>query len=228
MLCVGRAGASPSVPRPEPSGTIANCRGLPPFPAPTRRSRARRYFRRPHRNRSGGRKPRPGGPGGTDPPPGSGWAPRRLLAMRVRLFELRLIAATLTTLWTIAAGLVLLGYRPGGPIDVVVGLVAMLPIPISLAALIWPPAARGRRAFASVVWLGLTAILVLIPSIAAILGQLLARGPQTLLPSWEEAYPVAGRARRHEPVLRPRHRATGARSDRDAPAAARPGRRRRR
>jgi hypothetical protein len=109
--------------------------------------------------------------------------------MRVRLFELRLLAATLTTLWTIAAGLVLLGYRPGGPIDVVVGVVAMVPIPISLAGLVWPPAVRGRRAFAGVVWIGLTAILVLIPSIAAILGQLLARGPQTLLPSWEAAYP---------------------------------------
>ena len=50
--------------------------------------------------------------------------------MRVRTFELRLLAAVLTTLWTIAAGLVLLGYRPGGPIDLLVGLVAASPIPI--------------------------------------------------------------------------------------------------
>jgi hypothetical protein len=109
--------------------------------------------------------------------------------MRVRTFELRLLAAVLTTLWTIAAALVLLGYRPGGPIDLLVGIVAASPIPISLAGLIWPPAARGDRAFAGVVWLGLGAILLLIPSITGVLGQLLARGPQTLLPSLEAAYP---------------------------------------
>lgn len=109
--------------------------------------------------------------------------------MRVRVFELRLLAAVLTTLWTIAAGLVLLGYRPGGPIDLLVGVLAATPIPISLAGAIWPPAARGDRAFAGVVWLGLGAILLLVPSIAGIAGQLLARGPQTLLPSLEAAYP---------------------------------------
>ena len=109
--------------------------------------------------------------------------------MRVRTFELRLLAAVLTTLWTIAAGLVLLGYRPGGPIDLLVGIVAASPIPISLAGLIWPPAARGDRAFAGVVWLGLGAVLLLIRSIAGVAAQLLARGPQTLLPSFEAAYP---------------------------------------
>lgn len=109
--------------------------------------------------------------------------------MRVRVFELRLLAAVLTTLWTIAAGLVLLGYRPGGPIDLLVGVVAATPIPISLAGAIWPPVARGDRAFAGVMWLGLGAVLLLIPSIAGITGQILARGPQTLLPSLEAAYP---------------------------------------
>lgn len=109
--------------------------------------------------------------------------------MRVRVFELRLLAAVLTTLWTIAAALVLLGYRPGGPIDLLVGVVAATPIPISLAGAIWPPVARGDRAFAGVMWLGLGAVLLLIPSIAGITGQILARGPQTLLPSLEAAYP---------------------------------------
>lgn len=109
--------------------------------------------------------------------------------MRVRIFELRLLAAVLTGLWTIAAAIVLLGYRPGGPIDGLVGLACLLPIAVSLLGLLWPPAARGDRAFAAVAWLGLGAVLLLIPSIGGVLAQLLARGAQTLLPSWEAVYP---------------------------------------
>jgi len=109
--------------------------------------------------------------------------------MRVRSFELRLIAGGLTVLWTLVAGLVLLGYRPGGPIDVVVGLTATLPAIIAAVALIWPPAARGDRTFALTVWLGLGIGLLLVPSIGGIIGQLVARGAQTLLPSLEAAYP---------------------------------------
>ncbi len=109
--------------------------------------------------------------------------------MRVRTFELRLIATTLSVLWVLAAGLVLLGYRPGGPIDLLVGLTACLPIAVAVAGLIWPPVARGRRAFAAIVWLGVGAVLLLVPSIGGILNQLIARGPQTLLPSFETAYP---------------------------------------
>jgi hypothetical protein len=109
--------------------------------------------------------------------------------MRVRSFELRLIGAALTVLWTIAAGLVLLGYRPGGPIDLVVGLAAGPPALIAAAALVWPPAARGDRSFAATVWLGLIVGLLLVPSIAGVIGQLAARGAQTLLPSLEAAYP---------------------------------------
>src|SRR5207244_4325268 len=52
----------------------------------------------------------------------AGPCPGRLGPMRVRSFELRLIGAALTVLWTLAAGLVLLGYRPGGPIDLAVGV----------------------------------------------------------------------------------------------------------
>jgi hypothetical protein len=84
---------------------------------------------------------------------------------------------------------VLLAYRPGGPLDLVVGLLAGLPIVVAVAALVWPPVARGGNAFAWLVWLGLGTLLVLAPSIAGVLGQLLARGPQTLLPSAEAAYP---------------------------------------
>ena len=109
--------------------------------------------------------------------------------MRVQIFELRLIAAGLTVAWTLAGGLVLLGYRPGGPIDLAVGLVAMGPAAISMAGLLWPPAARGYRASAAVVWLGLGAALLLVPSIGGILNQIAGRGAQTLLPSLEAGYP---------------------------------------
>jgi hypothetical protein len=109
--------------------------------------------------------------------------------VRVRTFELRLVAVGLTALWFLAAMYVVLGYRPGGPIDGLVGAAAGLPMAIALAAVVWPPVTRGDRAFALIVWLGLAAGLLLVPSIGGVLNQLLARGPQTLLPSLEAAYP---------------------------------------
>lgn len=109
--------------------------------------------------------------------------------MRVRAFELRLIASALVACWTIAAGLILLAYRPGGPFDLIVGLTAITPIAIAVAGVVWPPVARGHVAFPAIVWLGILAILFLVPSIAGVLNQLLAFGSQTLLPSLEAAYP---------------------------------------
>lgn len=102
-----------------------------------------------------------------------------------------MIAAALSAGWTLTAFLVLLAYRPGGPLDLVVGLTAGLPILVAVAGLVWPPVARGGRAFAGLVWLGLGTLLVLVPSMGGVLGQILARGPQTLLPSAEAAYPWA-------------------------------------
>ncbi len=109
--------------------------------------------------------------------------------MRVRAFELRLIAIALIVSWSIAAGLVLLAYRPGGPFDLIVGLLAMTPIAIALAGAIWPPVARGDVAFPAIVWLGIMALLCLVPSITGVVDQLLALGSRTLLPSFEAAYP---------------------------------------
>jgi hypothetical protein len=111
--------------------------------------------------------------------------------VRVRTFELRLIAAALSAGWTLTAFLVLLAYRPGGPFDLFVGVAASLPIPLAVAGLVWPPVARQGQAFAWLVWLGLGTLLVLVPSIGRVLAQILARGPQTLLPSAESAYPWA-------------------------------------
>jgi len=109
--------------------------------------------------------------------------------MRVRAFELRLIAAGFTVLWTVTAGLVLLGYRPGGPIDLLVGLAALVPIAIAAVGLVWPPAARNDGVFVATVWLGLLASLVLVPSIGGVVFQLTSAGTQTILPSWQAAYP---------------------------------------
>jgi hypothetical protein len=109
--------------------------------------------------------------------------------MRVRMFELRLIAVALVVCWSIAGGLVLLAYRPGGPFDLVVGLLATTPIAIALAGAIWPPVARGNMAFPATVWLGIIALLCLVPSITGVVTQLLAFGSRTLLPSLEAAYP---------------------------------------
>jgi hypothetical protein len=109
--------------------------------------------------------------------------------VRVRTFELRLIGIALVACWIVAAGLVLVDYRPGGPVDVGVGVAALLPAAVALAGVVWPPVARGDRAFATMVWLAVGSLLVLVPSIADVTGQLGARGVQTLLPSVEAAYP---------------------------------------
>ena len=69
------------------------------------------------------------------------------------------------------------------------GLAAIGPILVAILAVAWPPVARGDRAFAAIAWLALGAILLLIPSITGLVTQLEGRGPQTLLPSFEAAYP---------------------------------------
>ena len=109
--------------------------------------------------------------------------------MRTRTFELRLTAAVLTALWGLGAVYILIGYRPGGPIDIVVGLVAIAPTAVGLAGIAWPPVVRGERAFIGVMSLGFGAILLLIPSTGSVLNQLINGGAQTLLPSIEVAYP---------------------------------------
>ena len=109
--------------------------------------------------------------------------------MRVRTLELRLIALVLAMCWVIASGLVLVAYRPGGPIDIAVGAASLLPAIIALAGVRWPPVARSSRAFAAMIWLAAGSLLVLVPSIADVTGQLGGRGVQTLLPSVEAAYP---------------------------------------
>jgi hypothetical protein len=109
--------------------------------------------------------------------------------VRVRTIELRILGLVLAGLWFAAFALVMTGYRPGGPVDLWVGAAAIGPTAVALAAVAWPPVARGDRAFAAIAWLGLGAVLLLVPSIAGIASQLTGLGPQTLLPSPEAAYP---------------------------------------
>jgi hypothetical protein len=109
--------------------------------------------------------------------------------VRVRLFELRLLAAALTVLWTLGGFIVLIAYRPGGPWDVLVGASALLPLLVSVAGFVWPPLVSSGRGSAGVFWLGLLAGLLLVPCIAAVTGEVLARRTTPLLPSAEVVYP---------------------------------------
>jgi hypothetical protein len=109
--------------------------------------------------------------------------------VRVRQFELRLLAVALTILWAAGGGLILIAYRPGGPVDLLVGVAALLPLPVSLAAVVWPPLVRSDRGSAGVFWLGLIAGLLLLPSIAGVGAEVIQGGTQPLLPSFEVTYP---------------------------------------
>jgi hypothetical protein len=109
--------------------------------------------------------------------------------VRVRRFELRLIAIGLVVAWAVAAALVLLAYRPGGPLDVLVGFTMLVPTGIAALAVVWPPIARGSGAFPLMIALGGGTLLVLIPSIGGLVEQLQTLGSQTLLPSVEAGYP---------------------------------------
>jgi hypothetical protein len=111
--------------------------------------------------------------------------------VRVRVFELRLLAVVLSVLWAAGGGVALIAYRPGGPVDLLVGLAALLPLPVSVASAVWPPLVRGDRAAAGVFWLGLGAGLLLVPSIGSITSQVVAGGAEPLIPSPEVVYPWA-------------------------------------
>jgi len=113
----------------------------------------------------------------------------RLADVRARRFELRLLGSALAGAWGLAAVLVLLAYRPGGPLDIAVGITMLVPLTIALSGVVWPPVARGRETYPMVVALGVGSLLLLLPSIGGVLNQLQALGSQTLMPSLEAAYP---------------------------------------
>jgi hypothetical protein len=111
--------------------------------------------------------------------------------VRVRVFELRVLAVVLSVLWAVGGGVALIAYRPGGPVDLLVGVAALLPLPVSVASTVWPPLVRDDRAATGVFWLGLAAALLLVPSIGSLASQVLAGGAEPLLPSPEVVYPWA-------------------------------------
>jgi hypothetical protein len=111
--------------------------------------------------------------------------------VRARIFEMRLLAAGLTALWAATSLLVLVGYRPGGPADLLVGVALLVPVGISAVALRWPPAPRGQMTYRVVASLAVGTGLILLPSLAGVWRQITDRGLQTLLPSPEAGYPWA-------------------------------------
>ena len=60
-----------------------------------------------------------------------------------------------------AAALVLVAYRPGGPFDIAVGITMLLPLGIAIAGVVWPPLARREVTPALIVALGVASLLVL-------------------------------------------------------------------
>lgn len=108
--------------------------------------------------------------------------------MRVRVLELRLLAVALAVLWAATSVLVLLAYRPGGPVDLLVGASILVPAGIGLLAAVYPPSARSMPAFRLIAGLAVGSGLVLLPSLAGLYRQLTDRGLQTLLPSVEASY----------------------------------------
>ncbi len=83
--------------------------------------------------------------------------------MRVRLFQLRLIAAFLLLLWAGAVAGIIALYHPGGPVDWLVGIAALGPVVVAALAVRYPPLAVGDRSSVVMGWLGVLACLVLIP-----------------------------------------------------------------
>lgn len=103
----------------------------------------------------------------------------------------RSVGVVLAGLWTALAAAVVIGYRPGGPADPLVGLATLVPCVVATAAVIWPPFDQDRRASAAFVWLGIASALLTVPLLTGILEVLAAGGRQTLLPSPEVAYAAA-------------------------------------
>ncbi len=104
---------------------------------------------------------------------------------------MRLLAVGLTALWAATCLLVLVGYRPGGPADLLVGVALIVPAGVAATAMVWPPVARGQRTFRIIAALAVGTGLILVPSLASLWRQISDRGLQTLLPSPEAAYPWA-------------------------------------
>jgi hypothetical protein len=100
-----------------------------------------------------------------------------------------MLGGTVTALWTALAIVVLVAYRPGGPLDLVVGALAFLPAIVASLAVAWPPVARSWRRAVTLAWIGIVTALLVAPLIGLVVTQLVTNASsKTLLPSPEVAY----------------------------------------
>src|SRR5712691_5940436 len=100
-----------------------------------------------------------------------------------RVRGLRLLAFLLAGLWSGLAIALLVAYRPGGPLDLLVGTAAFLPVVVAALAIIWPPVIDEWRPAAAVAWLGIISALLVGPLLLGIIETLAAGGRQELFPS---------------------------------------------
>lgn len=101
---------------------------------------------------------------------------------------MRLLAAVLMALWAATAIAVATAYRPGGPIDILVAAACFIPVVIADAGFVWPATGLRRRHRIGLVWVWIAAVLFTVPVLYGVASSLAADGPQSLVPSWEEAY----------------------------------------
>jgi hypothetical protein len=108
--------------------------------------------------------------------------------VRVRAIHLRLLAALAALLWGAAAFAIIVAYRPGAPVAPLVAAAPIVGLAASLLAMAWPPVARGHRASAAVSWVGILELLLLAPSVLALVSGLRQATARPFLPSAEDAY----------------------------------------
>jgi hypothetical protein len=101
---------------------------------------------------------------------------------------IRVLAVGLLASWAALAIAILVEYRPAGPWDPVVLAAAFLPVPVAAAAVVWPPHSPDWREATAVMWLGIAAMLLVLPLIGTAIRTLGLGGHQTLLPSFEITY----------------------------------------
>jgi hypothetical protein len=108
--------------------------------------------------------------------------------MAVGAIRMRALAALLSCLWVSVGVALLAAYRPGGPSDATIGIAAFVPALIATGAIAWPPATSRHRSGLAILWVGITAALLLAPLLGSIVAVLDDTGRRTLLPSVESAY----------------------------------------
>jgi hypothetical protein len=104
---------------------------------------------------------------------------------------MRLLAAILVALWAAIAIAIATAYRPGGPLDIVVAIACFLPVLVADAGFVWPASGLRPPHRTALLWVWIAAVLFAIPVLYGVASTLAADGPQSLVPSFEEAYATA-------------------------------------